>query len=109
MTVSLADLRNQRMGGPACARPGPLKAGGLALTPGQRRRRRRLDQIRLNSATQRRCTSAGATWAPLLDTPAHAVGAERDRAEIRGRAGSLPNMSSTVRPKNRAILNARGS
>ena len=45
----------------------------------------------------------------MLDAPAHAVGAERDRAEIPGRAGFMANMSSTVRPKNRAIVNARGS
>ena len=39
-------------------RPGrAAKAEPGALTPGQRRRRRRLDQIRLNSATHRRCSA----------------------------------------------------
>jgi len=40
--VRLADQWSQQ-GGPACARAGLRKAEPGALTPGQRRRRRRLD------------------------------------------------------------------
>jgi hypothetical protein len=45
--------------GPACAGRAAQRQSPT-LTPGQRRRRRRLDQIRLNSATHCRCSALGA-------------------------------------------------
>jgi hypothetical protein len=53
--VRLADQWSQQ-GGPACARAGLRRAEPGSLTPGQRRRRRRLvSKERLNSAVQKPC------------------------------------------------------
>ncbi len=60
--VSLADQRGLRRGGPARARPGLPKAeAGRWCRARGAAQRRRLDQIRLNSAAQRTCGDRAVT------------------------------------------------